>query len=142
MLYSLNINAEMIKPDPSISPKDVILIQLEALQTNNIPFEDAGIEQTWEFAHPNNRIYTGPLDNFIRMIKNPSYSMMIDHLEHNIIPVEERETSSYYFVELTDINGKKYGFEWTVEKVFENGAFKDCWMTVAVSTPMPLSQAS
>ena len=139
---SLNINAEMIKPDPSISPKDVILIQLEALQTNNIPFEDAGIEQTWEFAHPNNRIYTGPLNNFIRMIKNPSYSMMIDHLEHNIIPVEERDTSSYYFVELTDINGKKYGFEWTVEKVFENGAFKDCWMTVGVSTPMPLSQAS
>ena len=142
LLFSFNINAEMIKPDPSISPKDVILIQLEALQTNNMPFKDAGIEQTWEFAHPNNRIYTGPLNNFIRMIKNPSYSMMIDHLEHNIIPVEERDTSSYYFVELTDINGKKYGFEWTVEKVIENGEFKDCWMTVGVSTPMPLSQAS
>ena len=142
LLYSFNTNAEMIKPDPSISPKDVILIQLEALQTNNVPFVDAGIEQTWEFAHPNNRIYTGPLNNFIRMIKNPSYSMMIDHLEHNIIPVEQRDTSSYYFVELTDINGKKYGFEWTVEKVIENGEFKDCWMTVGVSTPMPLSQAS
>ena len=141
-LISLNINAEMIKPDPSISAKDVISIQLKALQTNNTPFEDAGIEQTWEFAHPNNRKFTGPLNNFIRMIKNPSYSMMIDHLEHNIIPVEEKETNSYYFVELTDVNGKKYGFEWTVEKVTENGDFKDCWMTVGVSRPMPLSQAS
>ena len=139
---SLNVNAEMIKPDPSISAKDVISIQLKALQTNNTPFEDAGIEQTWEFAHPNNRKFTGPLNNFIRMIKNPSYSMMIDHLEHNIIPVEEKETNSYYFVELTDVNGKKYGFEWTVEKVRENGEFKDCWMTVGVSRPMPLSQAS
>ena len=142
VLISLNLNAEMIKPDPSISAKDVISIQLKALQINNSPFEDAGIEQTWEFAHPNNRKYTGPLNNFIRMLKNPSYSMMLDHLEHNIIPVEEEETVSYYFVELTDINGKKYGFEWTVEKVIENGKYKDCWMTIGVSTPMPLSQAS
>ena len=141
-LISLNLNAEMIRPDPSISAKDVISIQLKALQINNSPFENAGIEQTWEFAHPNNRKFTGPLNNFIRMIKNPSYSMMIDHLEHNIILVEEQETSSYYFVELTDVNGKKYGFEWTVEKVTENGEFKDCWMTVGVSRPMPLSQAS
>ena len=75
-------------------------------------------------------------------MKNPSYSMMIDHLDHNIIQVEELETSSYYFVELTDVNGKKYGFEWTVEKVIEDGEFKDCWMTVGVSRPTPLSQAS
>ena len=141
-LISLNLNADMIKPDPSISAKEVISIQLKALQINNSPFEDAGIEQTWEFAHPNNRKYTGPLNNFIRMLKNPSYSMMLDHLEHNIIPVEEEETVSYYFVELTDINGKKYGFEWTVQKVIENGKYKDCWMTIGVSTPMPLSQAS
>ena len=141
-LISFNINAEMIKPDPTISAKEVISIQLKALQINNSPFEDAGIEQTWEFAHPNNRKFTGPLNNFIRMIKNPSYSMMIDHMDHKIIPVEEKETTSYYFVELTDVNGKKYGFEWTVEKVSEIGEFKDCWMTVGVSRPMPLSQAS
>ena len=142
VLFSFNLNAEMIKPNPSINSKDVISIQLKALQVNNIPYKDAGIEQTWEFAHPKNRKFTGPLNNFIRMMKNPSYSMMIDHLDHNIIPVEEQEVSSYYFVELTDVNGKKYGFEWTVEKVSDNSEFKDCWMTVGVSRPMPLSQAS
>ena len=141
-LISLNLNAEMIRPDPSISAKDVISIQLKALQINNSPFENAGIEQTWEFAHPNNRKFTGPLNNFIRMLKNPSYSIMLNHLEHKIIPVEEKETSAYYFVELVDVNGKKYGFEWTVEKVTDNVEFKDCWMTVGVSRPMPLSQAS
>ena len=133
---------DRIKPNPSISPKEVISIQLIALQNNDLPFNDAGIEQTWEFAHPDNRAFTGPLDNFIRMLKNPSYVMMIDHLEHKIIPVQEQEMNSYYFVELTDSNGKKFGFEWTVEKVSQNGKFKDCWMTVGVSQPMPLSQAS
>ena len=45
-LYAENVKPEMIKPDPSIDPKDVILIQLKALQTNNLPFEDAGNQQT------------------------------------------------------------------------------------------------
>ena len=142
LTLSNTLYADMIKPDPSISPKEVISIQLIALQNNDLPFNDAGIEQTWEFAHPDNRAFTGPLDNFIRMLKNPSYVMMIDHLEHKIIPVQEQEMNSYYFVELTDSNGKKFGFEWTVEKVEQNGVFKDCWMTVGVSRPMPLSQAS
>jgi len=142
LILSNNLYADMIKPDPSISPKEVISIQLIALQNNDLPFNDAGIEQTWEFAHPNNRAFTGPLDNFIRMLKNPSYVMMIDHLEHKIITVQEQEMNSYYFVELIDSNGKKFGFEWTVEKVNQNGEFKDCWMTVGVSQPMPLSQAS
>ena len=142
LTLSNTLYADMIKPDPSISPKEVISIQLLALQNNDLPFNDAGIEQTWEFAHPDNRAFTGPLDNFIRMLKNPSYVMMIDHLEHKIIPVQEQEMNSYYFVELIDSNGKKFGFEWTVEKVNQNGKFKDCWMTVGVSQPMPLSQAS
>ena len=142
LTLSNTLYADMIKPDPSISPKEVISIQLIALQNNDLPFNDAGIEQTWEFAHPDNRAFTGPLDNFIRMLKNPSYVMMIDHLEHKIIPVQEQEMNSYYFVELIDSNGKKFGFEWTVEKVNQNGKFKDCWMTVGVSQPMPLSQAS
>ena len=142
LTLSNTLYADMIKPDPSISPKEVISIQLIALQNNDLPFNDAGIEQTWEFAHPDNRAFTGPLDNFIRMLKNPSYVMMIDHLEHKIIPVQEQEMNSYYFVELIDSNGKKFGFEWTVEKVSQNGKFKDCWMTVGVSQPMPLSQAS
>lgn len=142
ILLPTSVFAELQKPTPEIKPEDVVKIQLSSLMNNNQPYVNAGIEQTWEFAHPNNRMYTGPLDNFIRMIKNPSYSMMIDHLEHNIIPVQEQEKSSYYFVELTDSNGKKFGFEWTVEKVEQNGEFKDCWMTVGVSRPMPLSQAS
>ena len=29
-----------------------------------------------------------------------------------------------------------------LEKVVEEGVFKDCWMTTAVSTPMPLSTSS
>ena len=97
ILISFSLKADMIKPNSSIKALDVILIQLKALQNNDFPFENAGIEQTWEFAHPNNRAFTGPLDNFIRMIKNPSYSMMLNHLNHEIIPIEERKNTSFFF---------------------------------------------
>ena len=48
LLISLNFNvkAELIKADPSIDPKEVIQIQLNALKVNNSPFKDAGIAQT------------------------------------------------------------------------------------------------
>ncbi len=35
ILLSKSVYGEMIKPDPSIGPKEVILIQLKALQKNN-----------------------------------------------------------------------------------------------------------
>ena len=57
-------NADLIKPQPAIKPLEVLLIQLNSLKNNNIPYADAGIEQTWEFAHPNNKLMTGPLNKF------------------------------------------------------------------------------
>ena len=84
IIFSITSKAEILKPTPLFSAKEVISIQLKALENNNSPYENAGIEQTWEFAHPSNRQFTGPLDNFVSMILS-SYSMMLNHLEHKII---------------------------------------------------------
>ena len=73
--------AEFIKPHPDFLPEEVVSIQLTALQKNNIPFKNAGIEQTWKFAHPNNRKFTGPLSKFKSMMNTPSYSIMLNHIE-------------------------------------------------------------
>ena len=53
--------AELLKPNPALTPIEVISIQLNALKDNNSPYLNAGVSQTWEFAHPSNRKYTGPL---------------------------------------------------------------------------------
>ena len=82
-------NAELIKPNSKISPSEVVKIQLLGLQKNNDGFKDSGIEQTWNFAHPNNKEVTGPLDKFKRMIKSDNYQMMIDHLSHTITQVKK-----------------------------------------------------
>ena len=142
IFFSNSILAELIKPSPKLLAHEVISIQLSALQNNNIPYNDAGIEQTWEFAHPANRIYTGPLSNFTRMMYSRSYYAMIQHLNHKIIMIESSENISLFFVELTDKNYNKFGFQWVVEKVLSDGQFKNCWMTTMVSAPLPLAKST
>ena len=54
-LITLNANAELVKPNNGIEPYQVVKIQLRSLKKNDDPKKDNGIEQTWEFAHPNNQ---------------------------------------------------------------------------------------
>ena len=134
--------AELLKPNPALKSIEVISIQLNALKDNNNPYLNAGVAQTWEFAHPSNRKYTGPLENFTKMMYAPSYVIILDHIDHNIIYVSVRDFIAHYFVEMTDKEGNKFGFTWTLEKVREESEFKDCWMTVAVSQPLPLAKSA
>jgi len=142
ILISTSVNAKLIKPNPKINPLTVITIQLEALKENNYPYEDFGIEQTWEFSHPQNRQYTGPLSNFKLMMKSNSYDMMINHSNHNIIYVSVNEETANYFIEIIDKIGNKFGFTWTVTKVLTRGELLNCWMTSSVSAPMLLAKSA
>ena len=131
-------NAELLNPNNSISPKEVVSIQLSGLQENNLGYKDSGIEQTWNFAHPNNKKFTGPLDNFKRMIKSDSYQMMIDHLSHTITEVGSGDKWAQFEVIILDKNKIYHKFNWQVEKYTLDGALKDCWLTTMVSNPIPL----
>ena len=141
-LYSTSLFAELIKPNPDIKPVDVIKIQLTSLMKNNDPYLNAGIEQTWEFAHPSNRVFTGPIQKFTQMMYAPSYAVMLNHLKHDIIDVKLDNNSAFFFIELTSEDGRMYGFKWTLKIVKTDGPYKNCWMTTSVSSPMPLSTDS
>ena len=54
---------------------------------NDIPNKNSGIEQTWEFAHPLNKKYTGPLPKFINLLNSESYKMLLNHMENEIIEI-------------------------------------------------------
>ena len=142
LFINTSVLADIINPNPNIKPKEVIAIQLNALMDNDLPYLDSGILQTWEFAHPQNRQYTGPLSNFTLMMKSNSYASMLDHTDHNIIFVSESSNTANYFVELTDKIGNKLGFTWTVKKVITEGKYKNCWMTSGVSRPLPLAKSA
>ena len=134
--------SEIIKPNNNIKPAQVIKIQLEGLKKNDIPRRDRGIEQTWEFAHPNNQRFTGPLSRFKEMIKGDSYNMLINHLSHEIKETYNDDKKAVYEVTILDLNKKYFKFRWQVEKFLDKGPLKNCWLTTVVSQPIPLGSST
>ncbi|MDB9831471.1 DUF4864 domain-containing protein [Candidatus Pelagibacter sp.] len=140
-LITLNANAELVKPNNGIEPYQVVKIQLRSLKKNDDPKKDNGIEQTWEFAHPNNQKNTGPLDQFKTMIKGKSYGMLLNHLDHNVVEVKSSDLMALFEVTVLDKDKTYYKFNWTVEKYTAEGPLKDCWLTTMVSAPTPLGSS-
>ena len=127
--------ADLIKPSSSLKPFDVLMIQLNSLKNNNSPYKDAGIEQTWEFAHPNNKKITGPLSRFKQMIYSESYKILISHENSEITTLKETENIFVYKVTILSKDKKKYYYIWQIEKNLIDGNLKNCWMTTRVSNP-------
>ena len=107
VIYSFSIielRADLLNPSNLIKPKEVVEIQLNGLMNNDIEFEDSGIEQTWNFAHPSNKKNTGPLPNFKRMIKGRSYQMLLNHINHTITEVGSSDKWAQFEVIILDLS--------------------------------------
>ena len=139
-LFTNISNADLIKPNSNLKPFDVLTIQLNSLKNNNNPYKDAGIEQTWEFAHPINKASTGPLERFRQMIYSDSYKILISHQNNKIIILEESVNKFVYKVYVLSKDKKKYYYIWQIEKVTQEGNLKNCWMTTSVSDPIYLGE--
>ena len=133
--------AELLQPNSKIDPSDVVKIQLLGLQKNDDGFVDSGIEQTWNFAHPNNKKATGPLERFKNMIKGNNYQMMINHLSHTITQLGTGDNWAQFEVVILDKEKIYHKFNWQVEKYSTDGPLKDCWLTTMVSNPIPLGSS-
>ena len=139
---------DLVRPDPSIAPAEVVAIQLMGLKNNNLMEKDYGIRQTWNFAHPNNRSVTGPFSRIASMIKGPGYSELLNHRSHEIrigslaseSQANNGEIRKHFDVFMETAKGDILYFSWIVQRV-ATGKFKDCWMTVAVSAPLTAGQS-
>ena len=141
LMFITTTRADLVKPNNGIEPYQVVKIQLGSLKKNDDPTKDNGIEQTWEFAHPNNKKNTGPLDRFKSMIKGKSYEMLINHLDHKVVEIKSAELTVLFEVTVLDKDKTYYKFNWTVEKYTAEGPLKGCWLTTIVSAPMPLGSS-
>jgi hypothetical protein len=144
IIFLLNLSiskAELQTPNNMILPAEVIKIQLIGLMNNDEKFKDSGIEQTWNFAHPENKKNTGPLPNFKMMIKSRSYQMLLNHLSHTITNVGSSDKWAQFEVIILDKEKIYHKFNWQVEKYTKEGPLKDCWLTTMVSSPIPLGSS-
>ncbi len=118
-------------PDPSLSPQDVVSIQIEALRNNDISYEDRGIEVTFNFASPANQRMTGPLERFKAMVHDPTYGPMINHrsAEYENLMVEGE--IARIDVILKSQEGEYLGYRFNLSRQRGN-QYEGSWMTDAV----------
>ena len=133
--------ADLIKPNSGIEPIQVVKIQLRGLKNNDQLYQDGGIEQTWEFAHPKNRKFTGPLTKFKSMIKGDDFSMLLNHKEHKVKEVFLSDDVATFEVIVLNSDKEYFKFKWHVEKFKKEGTLKNCWLTTAVSSPISIGSS-
>jgi hypothetical protein len=119
------------EPDPSLSPQDVVSIQVEALGNNDIPYENRGIEVTFNFASPANKRMTGPLERFAAMVRNPTYGPMIDHRGAAYEGLVMEGNSARIDVILTSKEGIYLGYRFFLSRQ-QGNEYEGSWMTDAV----------
>ena len=133
--------ADLIKPNSGIEPIQVVKIQLRGLKNNDQLYQDGGIEQTWEFAHPKNRKFTGPFTKFKSMIKGDDFSMLLNHKEHKVKEVFLSDDVATFEVIVLNSDKEYFKFKWQVEKFKKEGTLKNCWLTTAVSSPISIGSS-
>ena len=133
--------AELLKPDREYKAIEVVKIQLNALKNNDTPYKDAGIKQTWEFSHPSNKEFTGPLSKFIKLLKDKNYNILLNHIDNKIVEIFKSKEKFIYEVTILDSENFFFKYQWQVEKFLSKGSLNNCWLTTSVSLPQLLGSS-
>ena len=118
-------------PSPEWTPAEVIRLQVEALQHNDEPHDDAGIETAFEFASPGNRAATGPLPRFAAMVHGPAYRDMLGFERAEYGPVGVDGDQAAQEVTLVQADGRRTTYLFGLSRQ-SGGRYDGCWMTDAV----------
>ena len=116
-------------PEPELKPNDVVRLQLLAMQQNDE--SDIGIEVTFRFASPANKIQTGPLKRFISLVRNPSYLPLLNHTNATFLELTVEEDFAVQDVIITTSKGKRIGYRFRLS-IQKGTLYPGCWMTDSV----------
>ena len=121
------------EPDPSLTPREVVRLQVEALQANGE--DDAGIATAFRFASPANRAATGPLARFTSMVRGGYADMLgFERAVFGRMVFEGDEAAQRVTLVQADGRRSTYGFALSKQA---GGEYDGCWMTDAVVPVAP-----
>ena len=128
-----------VLPNDLFSSIEVVELQMSSLQTNT-KNNNSGIYQCWLFAHPENKKYTGPFNNFKRMISDTSYKILLNSTKFKVKLLKENKNNATYSVNVDAYDNKRYNLTWVLEKASISKDCKNCWMTTSVTQPQFIGQ--
>ena len=123
-------------PAPDVPPRDVVHSQMAALQRSDVG-------RCYAFAAPSNRLVTGPLERFERMVRgSPAYAPLVGCSRWEFVgalPISERRYLVRVRVSPPYGSSAPYAAAWprTVDYTFVLGRqteppWEDMWMTEEV----------
>lgn len=119
------------QPNASLSPEAVVRIQMEALGRNDEPYADRGIEITWRFASPGNKVLTGPLERFKTMVRGPVYAPMLNYKSVKYENLQMLGARAQVDVIVRSRENRYFGYRFGLSRQ-DDPACDGCWMTDSV----------
>ena len=125
-----------LNPEPKLSPEEVVQYQMRALQHNDDPHPDAGIERTFRFASPSNKSQTGPLEHFVSIVKSAAYLPMVNNLASSVVGSQVVGDHAKVVIRITPKKGPDLSYLFVLTRQHD-GELDNCWMTDSV---LPIEQ--
>ena len=119
-----------LKPDKALSPRQVISIQLHALQQNDPA--DSGVITLFNFSSPTNRVHLGPLDHFRLMVREPEYRPILNFKSYKTGQLVVSGGNAYQLVLIEGADGQQEAYMFILTKQ-RRGTYKGCWMTEGIA---------
>lgn len=115
-------------PTPSLSPEEVVNIQVDALRASSQGF---GALQCYCFAAPANRLVTGPIERFTRMVRKPPFDLIGKAATCSVGTADIRGDLARSTVAVVGEDHQLRVFSWLLRKQQE-APYESCWLTVGV----------
>lgn len=120
-------------PKPALLAKDVVRVQLDALQNNDLLPGDMGIRIAYRFASPVYRAVIGDLVRSIALVKNPLYAPLIgfdcaQFTHFNLtLTVDETWQEAWQDVWIVRRTDGQAGFRWYLSRQYDDD-WGGCWL--------------
>ena len=109
-------------PSSALSPLEVVRNQLDALQNNDYPEADYGIEVLYNFMAREHVLKASLLEDFIRLWHNPVYEDMLNMLTYRIEEHYVHADEAVFFVFIESQDEEKYMYIFELVKQSEEGS--------------------
>lgn len=119
---------QLVRPDPGLSPEQVVEIQLAALAACRD--DRSAIHQVYALASPDNQAVTGPLPRFERMIHAPPYQSMTRSNSARVGRAARQGDIATVLVTMSDDQQRLSVFRFYLS--LQSDEYAGCWMTDAV----------
>lgn len=130
--YHSSVEAsKSMQPEPTMGPQEVVDLQMKAMQRNNYPYENHGIEIAYRFASPANKENTGPIQRFTQMVNNDMYHSLLNARQYGLDAIEIDGNVAVQKVTLIDEQDQPVVYYFQLSKQ-EEGEYKNCWLTDGV----------